>query len=119
MRRGAVYRRDGYATPHRPRLAPIKNTSVGTALTQELKKLLPRPVELIPVDRDKFGRLCVHQAKFEAGLALLPEGAPFLPELETELLSFPQPQHDDQVDSITQALSHQMSGYDSSLGWVG
>jgi hypothetical protein len=46
------------------------------------------------------------------------EGAPFLPELETELLSFPQGKHDDQVDSITQALSHQASAYDGSLRWV-
>jgi phage terminase large subunit-like protein len=35
-----------------------------------------------------------------------------------ELLSFPQAKHDDQVDSITQALSHQVSGYDTSLRWV-
>ena len=47
-----------------------------------------------------------------------PEGASFLPELETELLSFPQGKHDDQVDSISQALSYQVSGYDGSLRWV-
>jgi hypothetical protein len=33
-------------------------------------------------------------------------------------LSFPQAKHDDQVDSIIQTLSHQMSGYDGSLMWV-
>ena len=32
-------------------------------------------------------------------------------ELERELLTFPQSKHDDQVDSITQALAHEFSGY--------
>jgi len=36
-----------------------------------------------------------------------------------ELLSFPQGKHDDQVDSISQALSYHVSGYDGSLRWIG
>ena len=44
-------------------------------------------------------------AKFEAGRVYFPRNAPFLPELEAELLTFPQGKHDDQVDSITQALA--------------
>ena len=87
-------------------------------MAQELKKILTRPVKPISVDRDKVGRLYVHQAKFEAGLVLFPERAPFLPELETELLSFPQAKHDDQVDSITQALSHKPGGYDGTMAWA-
>jgi len=59
----------------------------------------------------------VHQAKFEAGLVFFPEAAPFLPELETELLSFPQGKHDDQVDSISQADSYKLSGYDHHARW--
>jgi predicted phage terminase large subunit-like protein len=100
------------AQRHKPDVVLVEDTSVGTALAQELKKILTRPVKPISVDRDKVGRLYVHQAKFEAGLVLFPEGARFLPELETELLSFPQAKHDDQVDSITQALSHKPGGYD-------
>ena len=38
-------------------------------------------------------------------------------DLETELLTFPQGRHDDQVDSITQALAHKVSYY-SSMKWV-
>lgn len=106
------------AQRHKPDVVLVEDTSVGTALAQELKKILTRPVKPISVDRDKVGRLYVHQAKFEAGLVLFPEGAPFLPELEAELLSFPQAKHDDQVDSITQALSHKAGGYDSTLSWV-
>ncbi|MCB1392872.1 hypothetical protein [Nitrobacter sp.] len=41
-----------------------------------------------------------------------------LPELEAELFTFPQSRHDDQVDSITQALAHEISGYDTSMRWA-
>jgi predicted phage terminase large subunit-like protein len=74
-------------------------------------------VRLVPIERDKIGRLYVNQAKFEAGLVLFPKGAPFLPALEAEVLTFPQSKTDDQVDSITQALSHK-SGYDSTGSWI-
>ena len=60
----------------------------------------------MPVERDKIGRLYVNTAKFEAGLVLFPRGASFLPQLEAELLTFPQGKNDDQVDSISQALSY-------------
>jgi predicted phage terminase large subunit-like protein len=107
------------AERYKPDAVLIEEASVGLALAPELKKILTRPVKPIPVEHDKVGRLYVNQHKFEAGLVLFPEGASFLPELEMELLSFPQGKHDDQVDSISQALSYQVSGYDSSLRWVG
>ena len=107
------------AERYKPDAVLIEDASVGLALAPELKKILTRPVKPIPVEHDKVGRLYVNQHKFEAGLVFFPEGAAFLPELETELLSFPQGKHDDQVDSISQALSYQVSGYDSSLSWVG
>ncbi|MCG3777288.1 MAG: hypothetical protein JW395_4166 [Nitrospira sp.] len=69
------------------------------------------PVKPIPIDRDKIGRLYVQQAKFEAGLVHFPRGARFLPELEAELLAFPQARTDDQVDSISQALNYKLSTY--------
>ena len=73
-------------------------------------------MRLVPIERDKIGRLYVHQAKFEAGLVLFPKNAPFLPELEAEVLTFPQGKTDDQVDSVTQALSFE-PGYNlESLG---
>ena len=47
-----------------------------------------------------------------------PKGAAFLPELEAELLAFPNGKTDNQVDSISQAPAYQRSGYDSSMRWV-
>lgn len=89
----------------------IEDASTGSALAQDLRRVLRRPVDLVPIERDKKGRLYVQQAKFEAGRVLFPRGAEFLPELEAELLSFPYGKHDDQVDSITQALAYEFSGY--------
>ena len=81
-----------------------------------------------PVDRDRQGRVYVQQGKFAAGLLLFPRDAPFLaeleaellvfPQLEAELLVFPQGRNDDQVDSITQALAYDPLAYDISMRWV-
>ncbi|MGZ9111343.1 MAG: phage terminase large subunit [Rhodoplanes sp.] len=106
------------ARKHRPHRILIEDASTGTALAQELKMIhFGGATRLVPIERDKIGRLYVNQAKFEAGLVLFPRHAPFLPELEAELLAFPQGKTDDQVDSISQALSHQ-TGWDPTLSWV-
>ena len=57
--------------------------------------------------------MSVASAKFEAGQVHLPERAPWLPDLEAELFSFPGSRHDDQVDSISQALNN-----DKSSLWI-
>ena len=51
-------------------------------------------------------------------VCVFPKEARFLPQLEAELLAFPQAKTDDIVDSISQALAYK-PGYDSTLGWVG
>jgi predicted phage terminase large subunit-like protein len=108
----------GLAQRYRPDTILIEDASTGTALGQELRLIhFGGTVRLVPIERDKIGRLYVNQAKFEAGDVLFPEGAPFLPELEAELLTFPQGKNDDQVDSISQALSCN-TGYDTSYKWV-
>lgn len=45
----------------------------------------------------------------EAGHIWLPERAPWLEDLRTEITSFPQGRHDDQVDSISQFLAWHFS----------
>jgi predicted phage terminase large subunit-like protein len=103
----------------RPSAVLIEDASTGVALAQELRGVLRQPVKPITPERDKVGRLFVQQDKFEAGRVLFPKGASFLPELESELLSFPQSKTDDQVDSISQALAYKVSGYDTTFSWVG
>jgi hypothetical protein len=45
---------------------------------------------------------------FESGRVRFPREAPWLSGLEAELFSFPNGRHDDQVDSISQALAHEL-----------
>lgn len=59
---------------------------------------------------DKITRMSIRSAMFEAGQVYLPERAPWLAEFEAELFSFPLGRHDDQVDSVSQALN-QYFGY--------
>ena len=50
--------------------------------------------------------MSVTSAVFEAGQVYLRTQAPWLPDLEAELFAFPGSRHDDQIDSISQALNH-------------
>lgn len=106
------------AEQHKPKNILIEDASTRAALAQELRPICRSAIRLIPVEHDKVGRLYVQQAKFESGRVLFPRQAPWLPELLAELLSFPHGKHDDQVDSISQALGVKRSGYDSTMSWV-
>jgi predicted phage terminase large subunit-like protein len=59
-----------------------------------------------PDRNDKEMRLIAQSAVFENGHVLLPKYAPWSAEFVRELTSFPSSKHDDQVDSITQALQY-------------
>jgi predicted phage terminase large subunit-like protein len=81
----------------------VEDTGAGTSLVQELRGWVPGIIAVKP-DGDKVSRMAVASAKFEAGQVLLPERASWLPDLEAELFVFPGSRHDDQCDSISQAL---------------
>lgn len=102
----------------KPTCILIEDASTGIALAQELREAGAFVVKAIPIERDKFTRLWLQQAKFEAGLVHFPRNAPWLSVLETELLTFPQAKHDDQVDSISQALAFKAWGYDTTMQWA-
>ena len=91
------------AARYEPETVLIENTALGSPLVQELGSSRI-PVLGINPERDKLYRLAVQASKFEGGQVLLPEQASWLPDLETELFSFPQSRHDDQVDAISQFL---------------
>ena len=62
--------------------------------------------------------MAIQSAKFAAGQVFLPKEAPWLAAFEAELFAFPGSKHDDQVDSVSQALGYQGSSYDSTMRWV-
>ena len=81
----------------------VEDTGAGTSLVQELRGEVDGIVAVKP-EGDKASRMAVASAKFEAGQVLLPERSPWLADLEAELFVFPGGRHDDQCDSISQAL---------------
>jgi predicted phage terminase large subunit-like protein len=92
----------------KPHAVLMEDAGSATGLIQELGYEF---IDLIPVkpDRDKNARMAVASAKFEAGKVYFPEEAPWLADLEAELFAFPGSRHDDQCDSISQALNNERS----------
>ena len=87
----------------------IEKSGTAIALLEELKFEIFGVIGIKP-DRDKVSRMSVASAVFEAGQVFFPENAPWLPELERELFSFPGGKFDDQVNSVSQALNYGRSG---------
>jgi predicted phage terminase large subunit-like protein len=98
-----------HAREHKANKIRIEDSGVGTALVAELKKAGLSAIGVKP-EHDKVTRMLVQSAKFESGRVLFPTQAPWLADLEAELFAFPRARHDDQVDSIAQALAHEMQG---------
>ena len=105
-----------HAKLHKASRILIEDAGFGTALIQELKTA---HFSVIPVkpEYDKKIRMAIQSAKFESGQVFFPKEAPWLADLEAELFAFPSGRHDDQVDSISQALGHKFpsSWTDASL----
>jgi predicted phage terminase large subunit-like protein len=90
----------------RPRMIIIEDCGVGTALITELRQAGLNVHRNHPV-LSKEERAAVQAATFAGGRVLFPAKASWLPDLVAELLAFPNGKHDDQVDSITQALAYE------------
>jgi predicted phage terminase large subunit-like protein len=82
----------------------VEDAGAGIAVVQELLGEADGILAVKP-DRDKITRMSVVSAKFESGLVFLPERAPWLADFEAELFAFPGSRHDDQCDSVSQALA--------------
>ena len=96
-------RAQALAQQYNPTKLLIEDTGTGSALVQELR--LELSAIAVKPTADKIARMSAESAKFEAGLVYFPKHAPWLADLEAELFSFPGSRHDDQVDSISQALA--------------
>jgi predicted phage terminase large subunit-like protein len=92
----------------------VEDAGAGTSLVQELRGCVSGIIAVKP-EGDKASRMAVASAQFEAGQVLLPERAPWLADLEAELFTFPGSRHDDQCDSISQALLDKNSSFMSLL----
>ena len=89
---------------HRPDALLIEDKGSGTSLIQDL--LYRHQIHALPIMPvgDKVVRMDRAALSFEQGLVHFPKDAPWLAELENELLLFPDAPFDDQVDSVSQYL---------------
>jgi predicted phage terminase large subunit-like protein len=95
------------ANSHKPDRILIEDIGVGNALLMELKQAGLSAIGVRP-EQDKVTRMSVQSTKFESGRVRFPRQAPWLDGLEAELFSFPNGRYNDQVDSISQALAHEL-----------
>jgi predicted phage terminase large subunit-like protein len=97
----------GMTAEHGATTILIENAGPGMNLLQDLRTAMPggmsSPIGVKP-EGSKVERMVAQSAKIEAGHVYLPRSAPWLGDFLTELLSFPNGRHDDQVDSVSQFL---------------
>jgi len=90
----------------KPHQILVEDTSAGQSAIQALKAATRFPVKAVKVDKDRRLRAEAATGWFEAGKVFFPETAPWLHDFMDEMASFPSAPHDDQVDSVTQALNY-------------
>lgn len=83
----------------------IEDAGIGAGLITELGREGLNAIG-VKATEPKNVRAHFETPKFESGRVHFPRSAPWLSALEAELLAFPGGRHDDQVDSITQALAY-------------
>ena len=106
------------AQQHDPHVVLVEDCGVGTGLIAKLCEAGIDAVGVTP-ENTKEARAAVQSSKFESGRVFFPKNARFISELETELFSFPGSKHDDQVDSIVQALAYELADAVEVVFWKG
>jgi phage terminase large subunit-like protein len=96
----------------------VEETTTGSTLAKDHDVLRYYLVKPQPINQDRNGRVSVLERLFTKGLVQFPKDAPFMQEIEDELLSYPFGQTDDIVDSIALALNVGGTGYDTTLSFV-
>jgi predicted phage terminase large subunit-like protein len=98
----------------------IEDKSSGTGLIQQLKRSRI-PVKELVAEKDKFQRVCDILPIIEAGYVYIPRIADFKLDFLGECEAFTADnshKHDDQIDCLSYALSHQITSKTNGLvGW--
>lgn len=92
----------------KPSVILVEDKASGQSLIQEIRRETPLPILAIKVDVDKETRAHAVTPVCEAGRVYLPEGIPWGQDYVDTMASFPYGDHDDDVDSTTQALNYLM-----------
>src|ERR1700732_4039333 len=84
----------------------IEDSSSGQAIISELRTTGIPLLPISPAGSDKEANARAVSPMFEAGMILLPEGAQWIDDYIESMTRFPKGQHDDDVDSTSQALNY-------------
>ena len=87
-----------------PNAILIEDRASGQQLIQDIQRESHLPVIPINPRNDKITRFAAISSLIEAGRLYLPTQAAWLADFENEILAFPNGNHDDHVDSLTQYL---------------
>jgi hypothetical protein len=74
-----------------------------STFVREILGSTPLPARAVRPDKDKVTRARALAARYEAGKVFHVKGAPGIAQLESELASFPNGEHDDLVDALVYA----------------
>lgn len=92
------------ATKYNPNAILIEDKGSGIHLIQDLQQETKLPVLAYEPQGDKLTRMMGQTPKIECGRVLIPDTAPWESDFEAEIIKFPNGKHDDQIDSMSQAL---------------
>lgn len=82
----------------------VEDKASGQSLIQELKRESGMSVIPYKVVHDKVARVNAILPLIEGGRVFIPDEAPWLDDFIDEAVSFPNGNHDDQVDAVTMAI---------------
>jgi predicted phage terminase large subunit-like protein len=103
------------AQSYRPNHIIIENSfGIGSMLVNHLRRAgcVVTPVK---PEVDKRTRLMLQYDKIKEGRLLVPNGPSWASDFLDEILGFPNVEHDDQVDALSQALAHANQRVNASL----
>ena len=83
----------------------VEDKANGSAIISTLKKHISGIKPITPKE-SKIARAEAISTYVESGNVYIPEQASYMNDLEFEIVNFPAVEHDDQIDSMTQALNY-------------
>jgi predicted phage terminase large subunit-like protein len=99
---------------YKPNAVLVENKASGQSLIQELDRESALPILPVKVDSDRISRAYAVTPVIEAGKVFVPESAPWLDDYLDTMAAFPNADHDDDVDSTTQALNYMVGRGDNT-----
>jgi predicted phage terminase large subunit-like protein len=91
---------------YKPGVVLIEDAASGQSLIQVLQRETKLPIKPVKAIKDKVTRAHLVTPLLEAGKVFIPKDATFMADIINECSEFPYGNHDDIVDSITQALDY-------------